>query len=267
MINIPEFNDKSELFTYLRTNKDLHIQAKKSAFKCADAIDAPMFAHEGETITKAAIDPTILEADRFNVLLAINTTNLMDSHSDVHIPGLWKKSLKETKPIYLLQEHKMEFKSIISDLVKASAVTMTWKELGYKFDGETQVLLFGATIEKERNEYMAEQYAKGRVKNHSVGMRYVNILLCMNSDSKWDEVEKANYDKYITQVANKDEAEQQGYFWAVLEAKLVEGSAVPMGSNFATPTISIGKTTQEPPQGTQEPEKSTQKNALSFLFD
>ena len=61
----------------------------------------------------------------------------------------------------------------------------------------------------------------------------------MNSDSKYDKEEKANWDKYIDQVVNRKDAEAQGYFWAVTEAKVIEGSAVPLGSNYATPVISI----------------------------
>jgi len=70
-------------------------------------------------------------------------------------------------------------------------------------------------------------------------MLYVKLFLCMNSESKWDQEEKANWDKYISHVVNKMEAEERGYFWAVTEAKVIEGSAVPLGSNFATPVISI----------------------------
>ena len=51
--------------------------------------------------------------------------------------------------------------------------------------------------------------------------------------------EKAIWDKYINQVINRDASEEQGYFWAVTEAKVIEGSAVVMGSNYATPTISV----------------------------
>jgi hypothetical protein len=92
---------------------------------------------------------------------------------------------------------------------------------------------------KDRNPFMFEQYAKGFVKNHSVGMRYVKLELALNSESKWDVDEKEVWDKYIDEIANKEDAEAQGYFWAVHEAKIVEGSAVPVGSNKFTPTLNI----------------------------
>jgi hypothetical protein len=257
MIQVPEFATKKELFAYLKQNKHIHIQAKKAELKRADAVGCFLLEVKDNEVTKAAIDPEVINLDSFNVSVAINSTNLMDSHSDVHVPGIWNKSLKEQKNLYLLQEHKMEFKNIISDEVKAMVKNMPWSELGFNYPGNTQVLIFNAKILKDRNEYMAEQYAKGRVKNHSVGMRYVSLELAMNSESKFDREEKAVWDKYISQIANKEDAEAQGYFWAVLEAKIIEGSAVPLGSNFATPTISVGKeadiiTSTEPSNDTQK---------------
>ena len=86
---------------------------------------------------------------------------------------------------------------------------------------------------------MFKQYANGWVKNHSVGMRYVKIDLAINSESELDKDEKALWDKYYPIVANKEVADERGYFWIVSEAKVIEGSAVVMGSNSATPTLSV----------------------------
>lgn len=241
MIKPPDFQTKADLFAHLRNNKALYIAAKKAEPKHADAVAFQPFTAVtiGEATKAAATPAELLDMAEFQVKVAINTTNIRDSHKDVHLPGIWKKSLQETKGLYLLQEHKMEFTSIISDKVKATAETFTWKQLGFDYPGSTEALVFDAAIEKDRNQYMAEQYAKGRVKNHSVGMQYVKIELAMNSDDKYDQVEKAVWDKYIGQIVNAKDFEQEGYFWAVTEAKVVEGSAVPVGSNFTTPTISI----------------------------
>ena len=94
----------------------------------------------------------------------------------------------------------------------------------------------------------------------------------MNSDSKYDVEEKANWDKYIKQVANKEDAEAAGYFWAVTEAKIVEGSAVLFGSNPITPTLTVGpaKATpesddnNEPPQGTHINYESIKSLLINF---
>ena len=244
---IPEFKTKSDLFAWLRANKYLVISAKKSQVKHADAVSFSHFTlGDSGKVEKAQANAELLSLAEFNVKVAINTTNLMDSHDDVHIPGLWKKSISEMKMTYLLQEHRMVFDKVISDRVMVTTKLIPWMELGYEFPGYTEALIFDAMIEKARNEYMAEQYAKGRVNNHSVGMRYVQIELAMNSDSKFDAKEREVWEKYIGQVVNRDKAEEQGYFYPVTEAKLIEGSAVLMGSNYATPTISMGEKSAPP---------------------
>jgi hypothetical protein len=235
-----EFASKEALFTALRENKSILIAQKKMITKESDStihyveVDKVLKDETNKDENETAQDTGKLKAK-----LAINTTNLMDSHSDVHLDGTWNKSAKEQKNILLLQEHQMKFGSIISDKVSVSVKKMTWKSLGFEFEGNTEVLIFDTEIEKNRNEFMFNQYSKGYVKEHSVGMRYVKLDLAINSDSKWDEEEKAIWDKYIDKIVNKEVAENQGYFWAVTEAKIVEGSAVVKGSNYATPVISM----------------------------
>jgi hypothetical protein len=66
-------------------------------------------------------------------------------------------------------------------------------------------------------------------------------------------------------VANKSDIESEGYFWAVTEAKIIEGSAVLKGSNYATPTISVNIPKEiEPSLDTQKEaaEKSLQESRL-----
>ena len=130
----------------------------------------------------------------------------MDSHDDVHIPGLWDKSLSETGDRLLhLQEHKStEFKSIISSGSDLEAYTQNFKfsDLGYKSNMTTQALMFKSTIKKSRNDYMFQQYAKGYVTNHSVGMVYVKIIMAVNDEDYGAEYEA--WEKYYPMIANKD---------------------------------------------------------------
>jgi len=100
-----------------------------------------------------------------------------------------------------------------------------------------EVLVYEAVIKKERNEEMFKQYLNGWVLNHSVGMRYLKMLFCYNnSDSEYSQ-NKENFDKYYDQILNKDDVGE--YFWAIIEAKNIEGSAVVKGSNFLTPVLSM----------------------------
>lgn len=100
-----------------------------------------------------------------------------------------------------------------------------------------EVLVYESTIKKDRNPYMFEQYLKGYVLNHSVGMRYVKMFFCYDSNESMYSQEKENFDKYYDMILNKDDVQE--YFWAITEAKDVEGSAVVKGSNFLTPVISM----------------------------
>lgn len=237
---IPLFATKKELFKFLKDNLDILTVEKKSAVKYADGIsfNQVLYDSKGDVI-KANTPVESLNLTEIKVKVAINSTNLLDSHKDVHIPGLWKKSLKENKLMMHLQEHMMQFDHIISDGADLKAYTqnLTWKELGFKFDGESEVLTFESIIRKSRNPFMFDQYAKGYVKNHSVGMQYVSMVMCIDDDSEYYGAEFEAWNKYYEYIANKDAADEAGYFWAIKEAKAIEGSAVPRGSNYATPTL------------------------------
>lgn len=240
-ITAPENLTKAEQLDWLVKNKAQLIDQKKADIKHADGV--PMVDLPGTpepAKKKAAAEP---EKTQLSGLLVINTTNIMDSHNDVHLPGIWAKSLKENKNIKHLQEHRLEFDKIIADGqdLKAYTKTYNWQELGFDWPGSTQALIFNSTIRKARNEYMFEQYAAGYVTNHSVGMRYIKITLAVNNP-KYEE-EFAVWEKYIGSIVNQAQAEDVGHFWAVTEAKVNEGSAVPIGSNIATPTISIKEPT------------------------
>lgn len=258
MIDIPQFNSKKELFSWLVANKQTLIAQKKFEIKFADP-----FVYNNRIGNNEQRDKAVVNNDTKELLVKsiINTTNWLDSHGDVHIPGLWAKSISETKGLYLLQEHKMSFDKIISDEVTASTQNFTFRELGIDINGITQALVFDSVVQASRNKYMYNQYLNGWVKNHSVGMRYVKIVMCVNDEDYGAEYEAWN--KYITMVANMNEAEDRGYFWAVTEAKIIEGSAVPIGSNIVTPTISVNDKAAEqgtfniaePPNGTLRQEQ------------
>ena len=249
---IPQFTTKEEAFEYIRQNKDLIMKDKRSQIKHADGIGCVFVDYdESKNIaTKAAGSLAILDTDKYKISAVINACGLLDTHGDVHIPGLWKKTVKETKSGLHLQEHVMRFDHVISKDVKVYTAIISWKDLGFNYPGTTEILINEVIAEKKRNPFMAEQYANGWVDQHSVGMYYVNYFLCLNSENKYDKEEKANWDKYYPMVVNKDVADAYGFFFAVTEAKYVEGSAVVMGSNVATPTQSVEPI--QPPEGTEK---------------
>lgn len=241
-IEIPEFANKGDLFKFLTENKQTLIAQKKAAVKHADGMlfSNPVMQTKSGAVKAGAVNTE--EVNELNVKAVINSTNWLDSHMDVHLKGLWNKSLKENKMIMHVQEHKSyEFDKIIAEGedLKAYAQDIAWKELGFNLKGTSEALVFESKVKKDRNPYMFNQYAKGYVKNHSVGMRYVKLMLAINDENY--ATEKEIWDKYFPEIVNGEMAEKIGYFWAVKEAQVIEGSAVPLGSNVVTPTLSVGK--------------------------
>jgi hypothetical protein len=258
MLTIPEFADKAKLFDWLVSNKSLLIAQKKSTIKHADAFSGKLsfiLDDDKTVISKAELIPATVT--KIKVRSIINTTKLFDSHQDVHIDQLWNKSIKETKDNYLVKQHDFSFDGIISENVKAFTKQMTWHELNYNYEGNTQALVYDSIIDRDdmpdSTKTMFDAYRKGRVKQHSVGMRYVALTFAVN-DSRYEE-EFTAWEKYFPEVANKEDALDNGYFWAVTQAKNIEGSAVVKGSNFATPTYSV-EAKSEPLKDTPEPVKT-----------
>ena len=249
MVKIPTYESKQELFSYLRENKELLLTEKKLSLKHGDCFS---LVQSSINQTSKAQDN---KSDELTVKIVINSIGVMDSHDDVHVAGIWNKTVQERKNMLHLQEHKMTFENIISDNVKATVEQVSWKQLGVNAVGTTEVLMFESKISKKRNPFMFEQYKNGYVKNHSVGMQYVKIDLAVN-DSE-DKEGFALWEKYLPTIINKEIAEEKGYFFVVFEAKAIEGSAVPLGSNTITPTLEVKDI--EPLKGTQtdEPLKGT----------
>lgn len=258
------FASKEELFKELRANKEELIAVKMATDKQADSINyTPSFnfkqsANKEQGTVSEDVNKIIVKA-------VINSCGILDSHSDVHIPGSWTKTAKETKNSPHLDSHKRNFQDVISTDTKWSVETINVKGV------DLECLVMTSTIDKKRNEFMFNQYKNGYVKEHSVGMRYVRnkLYLCINSESKYDVEEKENWDKYIDFVVNREDAEAQGYFWAVVESKAIEGSAVVFGSNSFTPTEEVTEI-KEPLQDTQnenkqEPTEVTQEQAIETI--
>lgn len=237
-----DFNSIEEKIKYILENKDAYVSEKKAAVKHADGYGIMYQVSSSKDKANKADKDNNEEEDVLTVKAIINTTKLMDSHDDVHIDGLWKKTLQENKRIKHLQEHNSrEFKGIISDGedLKAYTKDFAWKDLGFEKEGSTQALVFDSKVRKSRNPFMYNQYKNGWVDNHSVGMRYVKIEFAADPAKYEDEEANAVFMKHIEDIANKEDVYKQGYFWAVYEAKAIEGSAVPDGSNSITPTMEV----------------------------
>jgi peroxiredoxin len=236
-MDIPKNLNGVELFKFLKENKGDIEYARKNTIKFADSVNVVSQPLNKELVAKSVVPE---EKTEVKIRAIINTTNVMDSHKDVHIDGLWNKSLSENRNIKFLKEHKMEFENIIADKedLEVSVNSVTWKSLGFDMEGKTEALTFDAVVKQDRNPSMFKEYSKNNVDNHSVGMQYVKMALAINSEDEDFTEEKEVWDKYYPSVANKEELKKNNFFWAVTEAKVIEGSAVVIGSNSFTPTQS-----------------------------
>lgn len=207
-----------------------------------------------------------IDEDTIKVKVVLSTTNYLDSHSDVHIAGIWKKTLRENRNILHLQEHQMTFDHIIADDDDVNVYTkmMSWKDLGFAYSGETEALIMESIIRRDVNPFMFKLYKQNKVKNHSVGMYYMKLLLAVNNNNMKEE--KSNWDNYYPLIVNPEVADEKGYFWVIKEAKLVEGSAVVRGSNPTTSTLEVEPANATQTKNIDEPDFKSTHNDLTELI-
>ena len=260
-----EFATKEAMFKELKDNEERIISLKRSnVYKSIDKGQISPFSESGSLVgaSKAAID---MQEGYFYPI--INTTKYMDSHDDVHFDGIWNKSLKEQKgEIFYVMDHDLAVGSLIAwkEDVTAMVKMIPWRDLGKDFEGETQALIYKIPRDKVVNANAAQVIDEKRKVQNSVRMQYVKIKFAVDSNEAYYKENKKYYDDNIDKIANREEVEEQGYFYGVEEAKILkEGSMVLFGSNDVTPIL-----TPEPQKSTQtEPSKDTQRtnNLLNLI--
>lgn len=237
-IKTPSFDTKKELFEHLVQNKKALIKQKKSL-----PIKSDGFSGDFKTVTKSnVIDVTKngeIKAGELLVNVVANMANWFDSHQDVMLPNSWNKSISEKAGlIYHLKDHQHETGGIVGDVQKMFNQQINLAEIGIVSDvKQSQALMMESIVKSKYDEKTFELYKNGQIKQHSIGLQYVQIDLAVNDPDFDDEFKVWN--QYASQVINKQDVEEYGYFWAIKEAKIFENSAVLFGSNSATPTISI----------------------------
>jgi hypothetical protein len=271
MITVKDFPDKQfatkeELFTALRENVGKIIAVKKAEVqKSYQKIDFNLsWLSKDIAATKGEYD--LKDGYTYPV---INTTKVMDSHKDVHFDGIWTKSIKEQQgKLFYITDHEMKVESVIAwpEDVKASVKTVPWSFVGKDYSGFTEALIFEIDKEKIVNAGALKIINEKRPVQNSVRMMYVKINLGMNSNAKEDAAYKSYYDARISDIANKDDVEADGYFWGVEEAKIItEGSMVLRGSNPITP-IKQAEAVVIDTLGKTEPGNHSQKTSIFSQF-
>ena len=258
MIKVKEFpnkvfNSKTELFKALKENKDLIIESKKSEIYKSHEKGLSIVTNQ-KAITKFSEATKSFEMDSNYYYFVVNSSNILDSHSDMHINGNWEKTVKEQQgKTYLVFDHELKRSEIIAMKKDVSMFTaeIPFKAVGKDYDGNTYALIYKVKKDAIVNNEAENWLEKGHEFEASVRMQYMDIDLALDSDNSDDFKEKANFDTYFPFIANKSDYEEIPYFWIVKQAKnVMESSLVMFGSNSATGLI----------QENDEPEKSTREN-------
>lgn len=239
-----------ELTKFLLENKDELIRQKKSLpVKFSDPISytPTLFYVKGESVSKATGEsPIPPDADSFRVKVVANAALWCDSHMDVLLPDCWKKSIADRKGLIPhLHDHIHQLGAEVGDVANIYSQDLSLTDLGVSRSGTTQALIFETDIRKSYNEMIFNRYKAGKIKQHSIGLRYVRMELAIN-----DEESEKQYDfwsKYYEKIINKEVVDEAGYFWVISEIILMENSAVLFGSNQLTPTLEISSSPQNQP--------------------
>lgn len=231
------FATKQEMFAELKANKEKIVGLKKAAYKFSDPAS---FVYKSKDAKKAEGEVEAIGIGSY-IYPVINTTNYLDSCGDVHLDGIWDVSVKDNKgKLYYIINHELEIGKVIAYPldVEPSVVTMEWSELGLSYTGKTQALVFKVKLTEATNkDALGAIIAKAALQN-SVRMQYIDMILCIDDASDDYKQEYENFYKYMAVIANKQDAMDAGYFWAIPQAKIVkEGSACLFGANDATPIL------------------------------
>ena len=230
-----DFETKAEMYAELKSMAPEIIALKRGTEKRSDPVCLQLRsgAVKADGQEQIGIGSTIYAI--------INTTNYFDSHGDVHVDGIWDVSVKDQRnKLYYIINHELEIGKVISfpKDTEAYVQPLSWKEIGLDYTGNTQALVYKSLLTEATNKDALYAIAHRAPIQNSVRMQYIAMALCIDDSSEDFAQEKANFDKYIGRIANKEDAQEAGYFWAITEAKIYkEGSAVLFGSNDATPVL------------------------------
>lgn len=232
-----DFSDsmsKKDRINYILANKREIVSMKKAAIKFSDGIDfGSLQVSKSEATAKGIYEDG---EDELKRTIVGNTYYWLDSHKDVHINGIFTRSISHKSDLVPhLHDHEFKISAKVGQPIKVYEQEMLWSSLNVDKLGSTTALLMDTKILKSYNKLVFEDYKAGQVKQHSVGMRYIKIDLAVN-DAEY-EIEFKEWNSVYNLIANKEDALEDGYFWVVKEAALVEISAVLLGSNAITPTL------------------------------
>ncbi len=245
-----DYSTKEELFKALKENKDKIIGIKKktiyTGYDAANPDASKQIVSNSQvklkSIDKAATKDLFKDTDYYYI--AVNTTNVLDSHNDLHVKGIWNRSAKmQSGKNYLVDTHSLTIKDVIAypEDVEIFVADIPFKSIGKDYEGNTEALIYKVKKTAIIGDEIKSALESGKTMQASVKMQYVQMEIAMKSEAEEDKEELKTYNQYKDQIANISEFKEEPlYFFVQKEAKNIhESSLVPFGSNSATGKINV----------------------------
>ena len=111
-----EFETKDDLFKALAENEILIVDAKKAQiYKSIDKGLQIVTDQKGIEKALTSEENKGLKFDDNYYYFVVNSSNILDSHNDMHVDGNWKKTVKEQQgKVYLVFDHTLKRSEIIA---------------------------------------------------------------------------------------------------------------------------------------------------------
>lgn len=261
-----EFADKEDLFAEMRKSYSDLIAFKKAEIQksCEKGLSVTCrILKSTDAIKGVKIDPNYY-------YIAVNTTRILDSHEDLHIDGLWNKSIKEQQgQNYLVADHSLTIDNTIvrKEYIDMIVADIPFATLGKDFQGNTQALIYRFPKDKVIHAKAKEWLESGDAIEASVRMQYVTILFAMDSNDPEDATLKKNYDDYLPYIANKSDFDYIPYYFIIKEAKNVrESSLVLFGSNPITGNFKETEPSKDTQHKKQQNEHAESSSTIKSNF-
>lgn len=264
---IPDGLTGKALFQFLTANKKQLIAQKKAGIKYTDSVvcQPSIISKTKFATTKSKKDDdgdgndSELEIGTLHVKVVGNTAWWCDSQMDILTDTCYDKSISEKGTLIPhIADHVHTSTNHVGDVTAVYTQKLSLKDLGLTVPGTTTAFIMETDVREDYNEDTYKFYKNGKINQHSIGLCYVSIGLCIN-----DKDDLPHYDlwkKYYDKVINKEVIDERGYFWIVPEIKIMENSCVLFGSNILTPTLEVTDTGNEPPEGTHKHQPSSTDN-------
>jgi hypothetical protein len=170
--------------------------------------------------------------------LVCNAAWFMDDQGNVMTDTCYDNTiLAKGSSIPHIKDHEWEIDAQVGDVQAVYTKSLPLRTLGLNQEGETTCLLMDSLIKEVYNPTVFALYSDNKVTQHSIGLRYKQVKLAIDSQDEANAAEYANWLEYYPKILNKEVADARGFFLLVTELELIENSCVLFGANLLTPTL------------------------------